>query len=142
MAAVGEKAERDLAVSVPADRELRLVAVTIRVFRAEDGADSQSGKAADALDGSTHAFFLGTELFLIAQVAERAAAALPEYGAVDGDAFRGRGEDLLQPAERVVLFRLDDADAEGVVAGGARHKHSASSGVPHTVPLRGISCNI
>ena len=76
------KSEHEAARFVEPDGELRLVAVAVRVSRAEDRPHGQIRKPANAREGIAHALFLRALLRLIGNVAEHTAAARPRDGAV------------------------------------------------------------
>ena len=120
------KAGDDIAVLVPPDRVLRLVAVMQRRFRARDAEQLRAVLLSDAGERVAHLFLLRAQFFLVGDVLIAAAAALVRRRAGGRDARRGRHDQLFQPPERDVLRHLHDAHVALVADRRARHEHRAA----------------
>ena len=139
VAAAAEKAPGHLAVGI-ADGELSLVAVAFGFGGAGDARFGQV-KAANAAHGIPHAALLLPQFFFVGNMAELAASALGEGGAIGSNAV-GRGlQQFFQTAEGIVFQYLYQADAANIPPSGAGDKDGHAVDMGNAGTLGGIALN-
>ena len=132
VSAPGVKADAGHAVLVYAHRELHLVAVAV-YLRGRQDVQHWHLQPADAAEGIQHAFLFGAQLSGIIQMPQAAPAAGACYRAVNRNAVRRGGEQLVQNAKGIPAAVLHDAHPCFVPGGGAGDKYGLAIGtVGHT----------
>ena len=125
VAVKGVKADLQPAVLISADRELRLVSVTVGRIAGKNGLKGCLNSA-DALYRVAHLLLLDAAFFSIGDMPPHTAAALTEQGTVRFDTRFRRRYDLLDSAERVGLLYFYNAHPQLIADCGQRYKYCCS----------------
>ena len=136
VAAPGKKAGHNMPVLVGAHGQLDLVAVAVRVGRAQY-VRHRYVQLAQPRKGVPYKLGFGGALGLIADMPQPAAAAGAGHRAVLPDAARPGGQQLLHAAKGIGFHRLDNAHLGHVAGGGQRHKNGLTVLVGHAVSVIG-----